>query len=218
MTGDEQLERALERLLADRSPRREVAGLSDEEQRLVRMAQLLRGSRGGELSPEAAERLYDRIVPRRLVSRRTAFLSGVGALAAGLIAGLGIDRAAQSSPSSSEPGWTTPLVGANGRWFQVANLADVPDGGVHPFTAGAVQGFLLRQGDSVRALSRICTHMGCTLVVNERESALECPCHGAEFDLQGRLRYGKHGYRLKLPPLPPIKVRVRNSTVEVWGA
>lgn len=51
MSSEERFERAIERLLADRSPRSEVAGLSEHEQRMVRMAQLLRGSRGGEMAP-----------------------------------------------------------------------------------------------------------------------------------------------------------------------
>lgn len=216
MTNDDQLDRALERLLEERSPRAEVAGLSDEEQRMVRLAQLLRGSRGREMSPEFADRLHARLFPRRLVSRRTAFLSGLGALAAGVAAGFGIDRGLQGSPSTAEPAGT-PLVGANGRWIQVASLADVPDGAIRPFTAGAVQGFLIRQGDSLRALSRICTHMGCALRVDPDGQSLECPCHGAEFDLQGRFLYGFGNYTQSLPPLPQIKTRVKGEAVEVFA-
>jgi hypothetical protein len=39
----ERFEQAIEKLLADRSPRSEMTCLSEEEQRMIRMAQLLRG-------------------------------------------------------------------------------------------------------------------------------------------------------------------------------
>jgi nitrite reductase/ring-hydroxylating ferredoxin subunit len=212
MSNEEPFERAIEKLLADRSPRSEAAGLSGDEQRMVRMAQLLRGSRGGETAPEFADRLQARLFPRRLVSRRTAFLSGLGALAAGIVAGLGLDRAVENGPSTPQE----PLVGANGRWYPVAKLADLPDGAIRPFTASAVQGFLIHRHGQLQALSRICTHLGCALRVNRAEGVLVCPCHGAEFDLQGRFSNPTE-YGRVLPPLPPIMTRIRGETVDVFG-
>lgn len=212
MSDEEPFERAIEKLLADRSPRSEVAGLSEEEQRMVRMAQLLRGSRGGEMAPQLVDRLYAHLFPRRRVSRRTAFVSGLGALAAGVLAGLGLDRAVQTSPSTPRE----PLVGANGHWYPVASLADLPDGAIRPFTAGAVQGFLIYRNGQVRALSRVCTHMGCVLRVNRSEGVFACPCHGAEFDFQGHF-HNPSEYGRSLPPLPSIRTRVTGETVEVFG-
>jgi cytochrome b6-f complex iron-sulfur subunit len=214
MNDEERFEQAIEKLLADRSPRSVVARLSPEEQRMVRVAQLLRGSRGQELAPEFADRLHTRLFPqKRLVSRRAAFLSGLGALAAGIVAGLGLDRAVQTAPSTSQE----PLVGANGRWYPVASLAGLPDGAIRPFTAGAIQGFLIHRNGELRALSRICTHMGCALQVNRAEQTFECPCHGAGFDLLGHIHnLGEYGRTL--PPLPPIMTRVQGETVEVFGA
>jgi len=49
------------------------------------------------------------------------------------------------------------------------------------------------------------------------EQAFVCPCHGAEFDVQGHVRYGPYGYDQKLPPMPTIKVRVNGESVEVWS-
>jgi nitrite reductase/ring-hydroxylating ferredoxin subunit len=213
MTDEDRFERAIEKLLADRSPRSEAAGLSGDEQRMVRMAQLLRGSRGGETAPEFAARLQARLFRHRLVSRRTAFLAGLGALAAGVVAGLGLDRVVQTAPSTPQE----PLVGANGRWYPVATLASLPDGAIRPFTAGAVQGFLIHRNGQLRALSRICTHMGCTLRANGAEGVLACPCHGAEFDLQGHFSNPQE-YGRTLPALPRILTRVRGETVEVFGA
>jgi hypothetical protein len=141
VSNEERFERATEKVLADRSPRREVETLSPEEQRMVRMAQLLRGSRIQEMAPDFTRRLHARLFPRRLVARRTAFLSGLGVLAAGMTAGIGVDRAVRIAPSTLQE----PLVGANGCSYPIATLADLPDRTIQPFTAGAVQGFLIQR-------------------------------------------------------------------------
>jgi nitrite reductase/ring-hydroxylating ferredoxin subunit len=213
MNDLDRFERAIEKLLADRSPRLEVAGLSEEEQRMVRMAQLLRGSRGGAMDPDFAERLHARLVSPRGISRRGAVFSGLGALAAGVIAALGLNRALQQAPATP----AEQLVGANGRWYPVASLADLPEGTIQPFTAGAVQGFLIHRDGRLWALSRICTHMGCTLRVKREEGVFACPCHGAEFDFQGTI-HNAQKYGRNLPPLPRLRTRVKGETIEVLGA
>jgi cytochrome b6-f complex iron-sulfur subunit len=48
--------------------------------------------------------------------------------------------------------------------------------------------FLVRQGNTFRCLSAICTHLGCT--VNRAEHGYHCPCHGSVFDEQGAVKSG----------------------------
>jgi nitrite reductase/ring-hydroxylating ferredoxin subunit len=213
----DEFERALDRLAQDESPRIELEHLGEDERRMVHMAQLIRGSRGGEMRPDFAGELRERMAAQpRVISRRAAFLSGAGALAAGLLAGIGLDRFSRgASPASTGP--RQALVGKDGKWFPVAQVADLPHGAVKAFRAGAVQGFLINNHGTVRALSRICTHMGCSLNFEGGEQSFVCPCHGAEFDLQGQSRYGPGGYRQTLPPLPAISVRVRDGTIHVWS-
>ena len=55
-----------------------------------------------------------------------------------------------------------------------------------------------------RRYSKICTHVGCPISLNERTTHhLLCPCHQSTFDLadsaQGHLRPGRHA---PLPQLP----------------
>ena len=43
---------------------------------------------------------------------------------------------------------------------------------------------------SFYALSQICTHQGCTVVYDESQNDIFCPCHGSQYDLQGKVLMG----------------------------
>lgn len=45
-----------------------------------------------------------------------------------------------------------------------------------------------KQGNTFTALNPVCTHRGCELI--KRKDFLECPCHGSEFDLNGKVLKG----------------------------
>ena len=67
-----------------------------------------------------------------------------------------------------------------------AAAADVPSGGALVFRDERL--VLMRDDNGFYALSLICTHLGCTVIVTEE--ALSCPCHGSRFDLQGNVLKG----------------------------
>src|SRR5690349_2026191 len=48
--------------------------------------------------------------------------------------------------------------------------------------------FLFRKGNSFRAASAVCTHLGCT--VNLAGDGFHCPCHGSVFDKTGAVLSG----------------------------
>lgn len=48
---------------------------------------------------------------------------------------------------------------------------------------------LWREGDTVTAVSRRCSHLGCT-VRPDGDSLLACPCHGSRFDGRGHVARG----------------------------
>lgn len=60
------------------------------------------------------------------------------------------------------------------------------------------------------AVSRVCTHLGCTIAWQEKEDFFECPCHGARFDRTGKvLRAPANG------PLARLKVTIEGAGVLV---
>jgi Rieske Fe-S protein len=59
--------------------------------------------------------------------------------------------------------------------------------------------FVIRRGDSLFALSAICTHRKCKLDA-QRDDSFSCPCHGSTFDPAGHVTKGPA--RRDLPILP----------------
>lgn len=70
--------------------------------------------------------------------------------------------------------------------FKAGKPDDFPDGAVTFLEDERV--FLVRQGNTYRCLSAICTHLGCT--VNRADHGYHCPCHGSVFDEQGNVKGG----------------------------
>jgi nitrite reductase/ring-hydroxylating ferredoxin subunit len=185
------------------------------------MAASLMGSRGAESNPDPdfINGLRDQLKlsrePPARVSR-AGLLKAAGFWVAGVAAGLGVAwgvGAARPTSRPSPPETEIRLQGGN--WFPVGSLADIGTNAVVSVDAGAVPAFIIRQGDNVRGLSRVCTHMGCLLRYEGPEGEFACPCHGATFDLNGNIdpEYGSN-----LPPLPAVGVRVVKGTVYVLGA
>jgi len=62
--------------------------------------------------------------------------------------------------------------------------------------------FILFAGaESIWAVSRTCTHLGCRLNYKEKESLLECPCHQSRFSTKGQLLRGPAKRKLPLYPV-----------------
>jgi cytochrome b6-f complex iron-sulfur subunit len=170
-------------------------------------------------------------VGRARISRRQLFQAGLfgaagvaaGALGAAILRG----EAAPGTPRASGVG----LIGGEGVWAPVATLADLPAGAAVRFSTTAFDGYVVNDGGQIRALSSVCTHMGCTLAYRPGWKDLRCPCHGASFDLAGELANGpdrwsqaggyaddQTAYPIALPPLVRPKVRVEGDQVLVWTA
>jgi cytochrome b6-f complex iron-sulfur subunit len=60
------------------------------------------------------------------------------------------------------------------------------------------------------ALSRECTHLGCTVPWDEKERAFRCPCHASVFDIRGNAVHAPATRALDL-----FKVAIENNTITV---
>jgi cytochrome b6-f complex iron-sulfur subunit len=102
-------------------------------------------------------------------------------------------------------------------------------GGVDRVTAGKEQGWAMWEGRKValgakpvlvihtdqgfRAMSAICTHLGCIVAWNDAKHEFDCPCHAARFDAAGKVIAGPPP-----GPLPSYPVSVVQGEVVVSGS
>jgi nitrite reductase/ring-hydroxylating ferredoxin subunit len=147
------------------------------------------------------------------LTRRAALVAGLG-VATGAVAGSLLGRSMESN-SSGYPIPSARLVQPkDGRWVDVGALADFADGQGKRVTAGAIGAFLFRRGDTVKAVSSICSDLPCELSWNGGSGVLDCPCHPASFKPDGSPT--NHAY--SLPSLDLVSVRVADAgRVEVLG-
>ena len=82
-------------------------------------------------------------------------------------------------------------------------------GSVTPFPKGKF--YLARLDDGgFLAVSRECTHLGCTVPWNSERKLFMCPCHASSFDITGRVLSPPAPRALDLHP-----VRIESNTVKV---
>jgi Rieske Fe-S protein len=141
---------------------------------------------------------------------RLGFLKAAATLAGG--AGLGVSGVEGIAALRDESRPHELVVAGNQRWYAVAQTADLVQGTPKPFTAGGVMGFLINDQSGVRAVSAICTHMGCRLKAEPSVAELRCLCHGSRFSRDGTVLSG-----MAPSPLPEITVRVANGVVYALG-
>ena len=163
------------------------------------------------------------------LSRRQLLQGGIGA-AAGLAAGvIGVSLSPRSDQAPSIGG-DGDLVAGEGFWVEVARMADLPAGTAVRFSTMAFDGYIVNDAGEVRALSSVCPHMGCTLHYRPEWEDLRCPCHGASFDMTGRLANGRRAWReqayrgdaraypIELPDLVRPRVKVEDGAILIWTA
>jgi Rieske Fe-S protein len=212
----DRLDRFVAALRANRRPERRLAR-SPEELDDLRMAARLAGARAGDAEPDPAflADLREQLRPASRPTRRQFWRLGLLGLASAWAAGIGSAFGLEWVWNRvSTPGRPTPAAPAPvGSWYPVATLATLPVGALRTAAPAGVPVFLRRDQQSVRVLSRVCTHQGCLLLPDSEETGFVCPCHGAVFDSEGRLVPGY--YQQTLPPLPAFETRIVNGIVYV---
>jgi Rieske Fe-S protein len=159
--------------------------------------------------PEWVSQQSPKPKPAARPSRRSVLFASAASLAAGVAATLGVERLTEHET----PPYQQALV-PNGTWTAVKAVADLPQGIPIAFRSGAIEGFLVRNGDKVDGLSAVCTHMGCILNYSKIRNQFECPCHGATFAVNGE---PNGNYQQPLRRLPWLDVRIQRGQVEVYS-
>ncbi len=73
-----------------------------------------------------------------------------------------------------------------GNRVKIGKLSDFP---VDTFTfVDKIKVFIYRDHEAVKAVSAVCTHLGCTIKHNI--DGFECPCHGSCYSAEGRVLSG----------------------------
>jgi len=92
-----------------------------------------------------------------------------------------------------------------------AKKDELSPGSFKTFPFGSQPGILIRTPDGeYRALSAVCTHLGCTVQYRGSDRTIWCACHDGLYDLEGRNVSGP-------PPRPlePFVVHVEGEDVVV---
>jgi quinol---cytochrome c reductase iron-sulfur subunit, bacillus type len=209
-------ENRVEKIVADllRGGRLKLRGGDAEEKEAITAAARLAGMRQGPQRMHSAfrkrlERALEEAPAEGWITRRAALVAGLG-LAAGAAGGaiLGRDLTPATAPAAA-----LAIEPVNGRWIDVAALNDLVEGQGKRVTAGSVGAFVFRRGDTVTAVSSVCSHLPCELWFNAGDGNLTCPCHPARFTSTG---HPVDSYTL--PALNPVHARVTAAgRVEVLG-
>lgn len=68
-----------------------------------------------------------------------------------------------------------------------AKKDELAPGTAKTFAFGSQPGLLIRTADGrYRALTAVCTHLGCTVQYKSDERVIWCACHNGRYDLDGR--------------------------------
>jgi nitrite reductase/ring-hydroxylating ferredoxin subunit len=212
----------IEKIVSDllRGRRLKLRGGDADEKAAITTAARLAGARQGpqRMTPAFRKRLakaLEQAPSEGWMTRRAALVAGLG-LAAGAAGGGFLARAlgpAQSAANSGGAGGAV-IDPRPGRWVDVGAVSDLVEGQGKRVTAGGVGAFVFRRGDSVTAVSSICSHLPCELSWDQTATVLACSCHPVSFSPDGE----SSDKAYPLPSLNKVQVRVTSAgRVEVLG-
>ena len=72
---------------------------------------------------------------------------------------------------------------------------------------------VVRRGGQLHGLQATCTHLGCTVAWDGSSGHVKCPCHGALYDIDGRVLKGP-----ARDPLEKVEVREEAEGLRIEGS
>ena len=213
-------ENRVDKIVSDllRGRRLKLRGGDAEEKAAITAAARLIAARQGtqRMNPAFRKRLekaLEAAPDEHWLTRRAALVAGFG-VAAGAVTGGLVGRTMEPATTTARRLGGEPVNPIPGRWVDVAAMADLVEGQGKRVTAGSVGAFLFRRGNTVTAVSSICSHLPCELWWNSGSDVLDCPCHPASFTPDGKSTDPTY----PLPALNTVHVRVTDTgRVEVLG-
>jgi quinol---cytochrome c reductase iron-sulfur subunit, bacillus type len=145
---------------------------------------------------------------RRFLSRVIQLVQGTIAMIVAFLAGGAI----------AAPAW----IRRDENWLNAGALDDLTDGEPTPVVIRVARQdgyaqvvdrqvvFLVKNEETVRALSSTCTHLGCRVSWVAEAQQLKCPCHGGVYDKTGAVVAGPPP-----APLPSLETRIEDGRVLV---
>lgn len=103
-------------------------------------------------------------------------------------------------------------VGQAGGRVAVADEGEIPPGKGQVVSVANKPVIVLHTEDGFKALSAVCTHLGCIVYWDESKQVIACPCHAAFFNANGSVISGPPP-----APLPSLRVEVQGGKVYVEG-
>lgn len=92
----------------------------------------------------------------------------------------------------------------------LANLPETMEVG-EVVTNEVFRAYVIRAPDGFRALSSVCTHLGCVTRYQPDQRIIACPCHGSRFGLDGEVTAGPAPQ-----PLPTFQITLsQRGEIEV---
>jgi cytochrome b6-f complex iron-sulfur subunit len=83
----------------------------------------------------------------------------------------------------------TEIIPAETEAYSIIKLGYLDDFPLNQFTfIPDKKIYIYRTRRFLRAISAVCTHLGCT--INKAENGFQCPCHGSRFDKTGKALSG----------------------------
>ncbi len=67
----------------------------------------------------------------------------------------------------------------------IGGLKDLPVSGSPPVNFPKVKFWLSNTDEGLKAIYKVCTHLGCLYNWSDQEEKFICPCHGSQFNLDG---------------------------------
>lgn len=153
------------------------------------------------------------------ISRRQMLSRSVAVMGGAIAAGVGVPAIFYIAGPAAEDSGTS-------EWIRLGSAASVGPGAPTLMKANVERrsGYLItteelsvfvttENGTDFKALSNVCTHLGCRVRWVDEEGGFFCPCHNAVFNADGTVASGPPP-----SPLDEFEVKVEESQIFIKGA